>query len=425
MINRLKEISSPLREAFEVILKISSHFHYKVYLVGGCVRDIILGKKQIFDIDIVVEGDAILLATEFSHHFNREITRHHSFGTATVNFLDYHFDFATARKEVYPHPGALPRVSTATLKEDLLRRDFTINAIALSLNKKDYGKIIDLYGGLEDIRKRLIRVLHNESFLDDPTRMLRAIRFATRFNFKIERQTLKLLKEANSKGALFFVNPHRIRDELILILKEERPYKYLKKINFLLDFSFISPQIKLTRQDFLLLKRIEHAIGHYYQNFKHRKLENWILYLGCLLLKIKRRDILYFLERFGLRKQERKKILSIRDNFKKVKKLNQHLPNHKIYEMLSPLSYEEIIFFYAYYPYPLLRFNIKLYLEKLIYIRLHIKGDDLINLGIKPAVIFKDLLKKVMRKKLDKNLHSREQELEELMRNYSKIKCQK
>ena len=163
MVNRLKSLSSEFVTVLKESSSLADSLGFKVYLVGGVVRDLILERK-VFDLDIVVEGNAIVFADKLSELLGEKLHRHHSFGTATVDFREHKIDFATARTETYSHQGVLPKVSPASIVEDLFRRDFTINAMAISLNKEDYGKLIDLYDGLGDIKKKLIRVLHNKSF---------------------------------------------------------------------------------------------------------------------------------------------------------------------------------------------------------------------------------------------------------------------
>jgi len=172
------------------------------YIVGGLVRDLLLGFKN-FDLDIVVERDGIRFAEKFAAILKARLIRHRRFGTATVICrCGLKVDIATARREYYPQAGGLPVVSPGTLEDDLLRRDFTINAMAISINRADFGRIIDLFDGRSDLRDKKIRILHDLSFIDDPTRILRAIRFEKRYSFSIEANTLRLLKEASRKNML-------------------------------------------------------------------------------------------------------------------------------------------------------------------------------------------------------------------------------
>ena len=224
-----KKISIPedIRGLLEEIGQEAKGLGYKVYLVGGVVRDLLM-RKRIWDLDLVVEGDAIALACKLGEKWQVNCHTFQEFGTAHMKYKDYKLEFATTRRETYPHPGSYPVVEWATLKEDLLRRDFTINAMALSLNPEDFGTLIDYFGGLRDLKDGIIRVLHPMSFVEDPVRILRALRFAGRFGFKLSKGTEKLLKKAVSLGLLKKAPRGRILNELRLALREERLLEILR-----------------------------------------------------------------------------------------------------------------------------------------------------------------------------------------------------
>jgi tRNA nucleotidyltransferase (CCA-adding enzyme) len=220
--------------------------------VGGFVRDLLLERPS-FDFDIVVEGDAIALAKSLGEKFGGRVTTHHRFGTAKwyidgglvgtdhlfpngkplkdeiQNNLPPYLDFITARTEFYTYPTALPTVETGSIKLDLHRRDFTINTLALRLDGYHFGDLYDYWGGLNDLRQGLVRVLHSLSFVDDPTRMLRAVRFEQRFGFRIEERTLQLLHEAVS--LLSRISGDRIHHELDHILDEEHAVEMLSRLH--------------------------------------------------------------------------------------------------------------------------------------------------------------------------------------------------
>lgn len=188
-----------------------------VHLVGGAVRDLLLGGRP-EDLDLVVEGDAPAVARELARRLGGEALEHERFGTATVRAGGHAYDLATARAEVYPQPGALPEVRPAPLAQDLLRRDFTIHAIALTLGGPEPGALHAVRGAREDLAARRLRVLHEASFRDDPTRLLRLVRYAARLGFEIEPGTRALALDAVAAGALETVSGARIGDELRLLL---------------------------------------------------------------------------------------------------------------------------------------------------------------------------------------------------------------
>jgi tRNA nucleotidyltransferase (CCA-adding enzyme) len=413
MVNRLKKLSPEFKKILKLSSQIAASLGYQIYLVGGVVRDLILD-REVLDLDIVVEGKAIRCAQKLAKALKGSFNKHHAFGTATVYFAKHKIDFATARTEEYHHWGMLPKVKPATLDEDLFRRDFTLNAMAVSLNKGSYGTLIDLNSGLSDLSKGLIRVQHPKSFLDDPTRILRAIRFEQRFGFRIEKSSFKLLKDANQLKALSFVNPHRLRDELILILKELKPYPYLKRIQKLIGFWFIDKKLSLSQNDFKIFLKVESALLYYKKGHPDsRKLQEWIIYLSGLLVKLSPGKINKILHEFGFRKTERAIVTSVKSGVSKIKKLNRRSKSYLTHKILDDYSFESIIFFYAYYSSKNIRAKISEFLKELVKVRLKVKGEDLKRIDLKPQVLYGKLLKKLLYAKIDKGLKSKKDELRE------------
>jgi tRNA nucleotidyltransferase (CCA-adding enzyme) len=200
---------------------------FKAYLIGGVVRDILL-KKEVWDIDFVIEGDAIKVAQRLAEKYGVDYHPFEEFRTAHIKVKGLKLEFATTRRETYPHPGAYPLVEYAGLKEDLLRRDFTINAMAVCVNPECFGTLIDYFGGLRDLKDKLIRVLHPLSFVEDPVRILRALRFAGRLGFKLSKSTEKLLINAVSSGLIAKAPKGRLMNELRLALREEKIFEILE-----------------------------------------------------------------------------------------------------------------------------------------------------------------------------------------------------
>ena len=213
----------------------------RVYLVGGVVRDLLLGYPN-FDLDLVVEGDAVKLAQQVAETSQAKLLAHHRFGTAKLRYENFTLDMATARKETYARPGALPTVTPGTLKDDLVRRDFSINAMAISLAANDYGELVDPYHGKSDLERRLIRILHPGSFSDDATRILRGVRYEQRLGFEFEAQTAQLLKR--DIPTLDTISGDRIRHELELIFKEKQPELAIKRLGELGVLPRINPFLK-------------------------------------------------------------------------------------------------------------------------------------------------------------------------------------
>ncbi|TET58301.1 MAG: CCA tRNA nucleotidyltransferase [Dehalococcoidia bacterium] len=238
------------RQLLELIKYISEQavrHEQRVYLVGGIVRDLLLEDPSLrsglrFDVDLVVEGDAVRLAQQVADTGQAKLLAHHRFGTAKLSYGDFTLDMATARKETYARPGALPAVTPGTLKDDLIRRDFSINAMAISLSSHDYGELVDPHQGKTDLERHLIRVLRTESFSDDATRILRAVRYEQRLGFELETQTARLLKRGTAM--LDTISGDRIRHELELVFGEEQPELAIRRLAKLGVLHRISPFLK-------------------------------------------------------------------------------------------------------------------------------------------------------------------------------------
>ncbi|MBQ3933888.1 MAG: CCA tRNA nucleotidyltransferase [Elusimicrobiaceae bacterium] len=216
----------------------------KIWAVGGFARDFVLHKKT-KDIDICVENNTAPLINYCQKTKSAKVQKFANFGTARVIFKNgFKLDFVCCRKEIYPKPAALPVVSKATIKEDLFRRDFTCNALALSLLPGEFFKIYDLYNSLKDIKNKMVAVLHAKSFEDDPTRLYRALRFAARLNFKLSKETENLFKTALQKNYISLLTPVRKTNEIIKFLEEEKPSKIFALIKRYKAGDLICPNFK-------------------------------------------------------------------------------------------------------------------------------------------------------------------------------------
>lgn len=211
-------------EALEVVLRLAEEEGRALYLVGGGVRDLALRRGQV-DVDVVGEGQVLSLAQKAAAVLGGRWVEHRAFGTVTVEGQGFRLDLAMARAEKYARPGALPKVRPASIGDDLARRDFTINAMALALCGRQRGQLLDPFDGMGDIARRVVRVLHDRSFIDDATRILRAVRYETRFSFSIEEKALALLKR--DLAYLDTISGARVRHELLRLLAEDRPEKGL------------------------------------------------------------------------------------------------------------------------------------------------------------------------------------------------------
>lgn len=216
-----RPVSVPVPDDVKPLLaaigKVAAERAVAAYAVGGCVRDWLLGIMDTLDLDVTVEGDGIGLARRVADRLGGTVVVHEQFGTATVELPTKpprKVDFATCRKETYAKPAAYPKVAPGSLKDDLFRRDFTINAMAMEIRPETFGRLVDPFGGWADLTARRLRILHAKSFRDDPSRIVRGMRFMRRYALAIEPSTARALKAALDADALADLNRGRLRREL-------------------------------------------------------------------------------------------------------------------------------------------------------------------------------------------------------------------
>jgi tRNA nucleotidyltransferase (CCA-adding enzyme) len=410
----LKRLPAEIKDLIRLASNISSKENMPAYLVGGFVRDLILGVRNL-DLDIVVEGDGIKFAEDFATHLRVKLIRHRRFGTATISVKPHlKIDIATARKEFYPKPAYLPEVSSGSLRDDLLRRDFTINAMAINISSKDFGKLIDFFRGQVDLKNKKIRILHNLSFIDDPTRILRAIRFEARYNFRIEPNTLKFLKEAARLGMIEKVEPQRIRDDLILMLKEKQPLKELKRMKELAGFGFINLQLSVSKKTFTLLESVKKQISWFKKACPQRRhLDEWLIYFMALIDSLNINNTRAVCRKFAFRRGEEKRILSCKKtNRKFLSSLSKkEIKPSRVFAILEPLSYEAILLLKAKHKNLLIQKHIGDFFKIYSGMRIHISGDDLAQLGIVPGPQYKKFFLKLLNARLDGLIKTKEEEL--------------
>lgn len=410
----LEKLPVEIKKIISLAADVSRQTRMPAYLVGGFLRDLILGVKN-FDLDITVEGSGISFAGKLAERLKSGIIIHERFGTATLILKGgLKVDIATTRKERYPCSASLPVVSSGSLSEDLMRRDFTINAMAVSVACGQGYRLIDPFGGKDDLTAGRIRVLHDLSFKDDPTRVLRAIRFSQRYNFKIEPLTLRLLKQAISSGLLHKPNAHRMRDDLILMLKEDNPAKQIKRLYAIAGLSFISKKLKPAKPTYDLFKAIGKEASWFAKNFpSRRQLDIWLIYFAALLKPLGLAEIKKITRRLGLRKGEEKRIISYCQMSEKLISClsKEAVRPSQIFSLLEPLSYETIILLAATSPNHYLKRHIADFLEVYNGMRLYVSGNDLHGLGVLPGPEYQKIFSRVLTAKLNGKVATRQDEL--------------
>ncbi|MFN3598961.1 MAG: CBS domain-containing protein [Aquificaceae bacterium] len=373
-----KRISLPedLKKLLEEIGESAKALGYRVYLVGGVVRDLLM-RRKIWDLDLVVEGNAINLAKGLAEKWHIDYHPFEEFGTAHMKLRDYKIELATTRRETYPHPGSYPVVEWATLKEDLIRRDFTINAMAISVNPEDFGTLIDYFGGLRDLKDGLIRVLHPLSFIEDPVRVLRALRFAGRFSFKLSKGTEKLLKNAVSLGLLKKAPKGRILNEIRLALREEKLIDILRLYKKYHILEEIIEGFSFGREEEELIEKLRDIISWHRIEFPQEKLDYGWLYL--LLLLQDTGESQKILEEISAPSWARESTHLMKENLKDlVRQLQKAQKPSEVYLLLKgkPIALLLLLMLYQ-------REKVKLYMEKLRYIKIdpstfgNLKGKEL------------------------------------------------
>ena len=375
----------------------------KVFLVGGVVRDILLQKKNL-DLDIVVEGDALAFVRTLMKSLKGEIKIYPQFGTATLTLSYGRIDFSSARKEIYPEPGVLPRVERGTLYEDLFRRDFTINAIAISINADQFGTLVDPFQGLKDLKEGKIRILHEKSFIDDGTRILRAIRFEQRFGFKIERGTSQLLKRALATGLVLNVHPHRYFSEVRKMFKEPSPTQCFLRLKQLGGFKLIRPRLTI---HFSLMRSVEKKIRQ--RSLKsHQKT---ILYVAALFKNVSVKNLPSLLKTFPFLKEEREALIQSRQWENIQRQLSRKiLKPSDVYCLLKPFDDAVIIYGSLMTSNPVVLQRLNRFLSKDRFIQLELRGKDLEKMGFSQGKEMGEALKKILWKKLDGELRNKKEE---------------
>ena len=369
-----------------------------LYIVGGRVRDLLL-ERPAADLDLVVEGDALDLVRALALDQGGEAVVHPRFGTATYRNGTLRFDLATARTETYPRPGVLPDVRPGPIEEDLARRDFTVNAMALRLSPPDAGTLLDRFGSRQDLEDRLIRVLHEGSFVDDPTRIMRAIRYEQRLGFRIEPSTLALL--SRDLHLLPSVGVDRLRREIDLFLLEPAPELPLLRAKTLGVLPTIDPALHLGARLSEIFKSARRQLGQVEPT----------IYLALLLYSVEAGEAMQFLERYRFPKESMRKVedtLVIRDTEARIG--TSALRPSLVYASFKGLDRNSVRVFSIATTDNNARTRAVDYLSRLADVHPELTGKDLIALGVPRGPDIGRVLNRLLEARLDGLTSSREDE---------------
>ncbi|MEO8291283.1 MAG: CBS domain-containing protein, partial [Gaiellaceae bacterium] len=394
-----------LRPVFEAVQAVSGPFE-GVYLVGGAVRDVLMGEPN-FDVDIAVEGDGIALGEALAQALGGRMVPHDRFGTAIVLYDGGRVDVATARTEFYDHPGALPTVEQASIRQDLYRRDFTVNAMAVSLKGEDFGRLVDYFGGRDDLRRGVVRVLHNLSFIDDPTRIFRAIRYENRYGFRMDAHTLGLARACVEMDLVGELSSARLRDELQALLSEERIADSVLRLAELGIDRAIHPHLAADEDAVRLIEVVDELRA------KHAPdAPAWRLRLAVLARRLPPDELYEWFERLKLRRRDADLIA---DAVTVAPRLSERLAATDepaaVRALVEPHDPDGALLALATAGEPA-RSRIERYFADLRNVHLDISGADLASLGLVESPRVGAILEELLRRKLNGELDGRESEIE-------------
>lgn len=393
--------------------KVAESIDSSVYCVGGFVRDLFLDVPN-FDVDLVVEGNGEEMARKLAERLGGKARIHERFRTAVIILPDgSKIDVATARTEYYEFPAALPKVERSSIREDLYRRDFTINTLAINLLPDHFGDLIDYFGGRKDLEEGYIRILYNLSFVEDPTRILRAIRFEQRYQFQMETDTIRFARDAIERHLLGKLSYKRILTELILILNEKDPGPALDRLKEIGVWQYVLPEVQLEHLNRVTLKRIPVVSAWVQERYFPVTIKAWLVYITVLLARMSEDKVTGIIERYHFDAYAARSIKESRCIPEVAEQLmkNPQMPMNEIDSMLAAWTRENIV-------YLLLLVREEEPWEQLVHyldlkerVEVKINGNDLKELGLKPGPKFTSILDELYAMEICETIHTREEEL--------------
>ncbi len=385
-----------------------------VFVVGGFVRDLLLYREN-DDIDIVVEGDGIAFARKFAAMKNGRCSAHRKFGTAVI-ILDNNIkiDVASARLEYYKFPAALPTVEMSSIKLDLFRRDFTINTLAVSLNTANFGILIDFFGAQRDLKDKVIRIIHNLSFVEDPTRVFRAIRFANRYDFTIGKLSSSLIKNAIKLDFFKNLSGLRVFSELKQILEEDNPIPAVETLKQYNLEKIIHPELVINEEIINTMESARKAMAWYDLLYFDENYLKWSIYFMIIIKKCTVNIIEKICHKLRISPKHKKLIL--KDRIRADKRLcilskKNSISNSSLYSLLSVFKTEIILYMMASAKDEETKKAISYFYTQLKDTKIHLKGQDIIGLGLKPGPMFRKIMQIVLNARLDGLVETKEDEI--------------
>lgn len=416
-----EQISKEVIVMLRTIGEIAEANNYRAYAVGGFVRDLMLHVKNL-DLDIVVEGDGIIFAKKLAKKLGGKVNTHEKFNTAVVKLPDgLNVDIATARLEYYEYPAAMPTVELSSIKLDLYRRDFTINAMAIHLNPDTFGTLVDFFNCQSDLRDRKIRILHNLSFVEDPTRIFRAIRFEQRMGFSIGKHTEKLIKSAVKMELFDKFFGRRFFGELRLILSEESPLPAVKRMAQFDLLKFLSPSLRMEPRLEHILEETQRALAWHKLLYLDEPCRQWLVYLLALVSKISTRQLLVFCERFEVPERYKQVLIKEKVEVSKVATvLRRRTPIQpsEIYRLMQDLTHEGLLHLMGLTRKKAGKKAVSSYVTQLRHVKSLTHGADLKKMGYAAGPVYSTILNHLLEAKLDGLVHTRADEVRFIKAKY-------
>jgi tRNA nucleotidyltransferase (CCA-adding enzyme) len=388
-----------------------------VYAVGGFVRDLLLGTENL-DMDVTVEGDGIFFAERFAEKHGCRLRSHPVFGTAVVIRSDgSKVDVASTRLEYYESPGVLPTVERSSLRHDLYRRDFTINTLAFCLNSDRFGVLTDFFGGMQDIQKRTVKVLHNLSFVEDPTRVFRAIRFERRLGFVIAPHTENLIRSAVRMNVLNKVGGRRLLNELMLILKEKEPDGTITRMSMLGLLPSIHPNLKLLPETARVIHETIQVMAWFRLLYLDDPCEQWQVYLLALCDGLRNEEFEEACRRLEMPARITARVFTLRrrslvmlDSLQRRIRRGPPVKNSEICSWFHGLPPEILLYLAATANQDDVRRFVSLYLTRLRRVHSTLDGTALISLGLQPGPYFRQVQERLLAARLDGEIATADEE---------------
>ncbi len=481
-------IPAPCLRLLELAGKLASACNVNIYVVGGFVRDLLMENRKMpwpnMDIDLVVEGNALVFARGLAKILNGRVREHGEFLTALLifnskfleedfisnleapecnlqikeeiknidvqrpnhkslgknfseynygeekkqsiiqnntNFFEIRIDIATARLEYYESPAALPIVELSSIRMDLTRRDFSINAMAIQLNKENFGELVDFFDGQVDIKQKRIRMLHALSFVEDPTRTLRAIRFEQRYDFKLGGQCERLIKHSVEQGLIAKLSGKRVVTELVLILKEKDPLKYILRLQYFNLLSAIHPILEVnSKEKKEFLEEFYKVIVWYKLLYLDEKLDHLTIFILAVCRNANQKDILELFERFDLYEQKTNEILQLRSKIIYcIPKLENWYDQSKIMSELHNILYdmdiEGLLFLITrahFFGTEDFKKQLSQYVYKTRLEVISVTGKDILSLGIPKGPLVGKILKEILEAKMNEEINGFDEEMD-------------